>query len=96
MKKLINGGTPTAASAGDPIRTYLKQLRIVDYILGPKLPHYPLYILRPEAISMGMFVAELTEAHDPRVWVAGVWGKRRIGRLMNDALRCNIELIAPD
>ena len=33
-----------------------------------------------------MFVAELTQARDPRVWVARVRRKGRIGRLMNDPL----------
>jgi hypothetical protein len=43
-----------------------------------------------------MFPAELTQTRDPGIWIAWVWGKGRIGRLMNDALRSNIELVAPD
>jgi hypothetical protein len=43
-----------------------------------------------------MFAAELTHARDPRTWIARVWRKGRIGRFMNDTLRRNIELVAPD
>src|SRR4029077_9368575 len=66
-----------------------KQLLVVDYIFGPKLGHDPLHNLRAQT-STGIIVAEMTEARDARQWVAGVRGKRRIGRLMNDALRSNI------
>jgi hypothetical protein len=81
---------------GTPQLGSLKQLRVAGYILDPKLPHHPLHILWPETISIRMFAAKLTQARDPRIWVARVWGKGRVGRLMNDALRSNIELVAPD
>jgi hypothetical protein len=72
-----------------------KQLRIADNVFGPKLPHHPLHVIRPEA-PIRMFVVELTQAGEPRIWVARVWRKGCISRLMNDALRSDIELVAPD
>src|SRR4029077_1296485 len=73
-----------------------EQFRIADYIFDPKLPHHPLHIIGPEATPIRMFVVELTHARDPRIWVAKGWSKSRISRLMNDTLRSNIELVAPD
>ena len=55
-----------------------EQFRIADYIFDPKLPHHPLHIIGPEAIPIRMFVAELTHARDPRIWVA------RDTQLLND------------
>jgi len=42
-----------------------EQLRVVDYIFGPKLPHYPLHNLRTETGSIRIIVAEMTEALIP-------------------------------
>jgi hypothetical protein len=72
------------------------EVRVANYVFDPKLPHHALHILGPEAISIGMFVAELTQARDPRIGIAWVRRKGRIGRPMNDALGSNIELVAPD
>jgi hypothetical protein len=81
---------------GTPRLGSFKQFRIAGYVFDPKLPHHPLHIIGPEATPIRMFVAELTQARDPRIRVARVWRKGRIGRLMNNALRSNIELVAPD
>jgi hypothetical protein len=70
-----------------------EQCWVAGYIFDPKLSHHPLHILGAEANSIRMFVAELTRARDPRIWVARIWHKGRGSRLMNDALRSNIELV---
>jgi len=36
-----------------------KQFRVFDYILGPKLSHYPLYVVGLETIAIRRLVAEL-------------------------------------
>jgi hypothetical protein len=72
----------------------LEQRWVAGYIFDPKLSHHPLHILGAEANSIRMFVAELTRARDPRIWVARIWHKGRGSRLMNDALRSNIELVS--
>jgi hypothetical protein len=55
-----------------------KQFRIAGYVFDPKLPHHSLHIIGPEATPIGTFVAELTHARDPRIWVA------RDTQLLND------------
>jgi hypothetical protein len=71
-------------------------LRVASNILGPKLPHDPLYVIGVEVTSVWMLIAESTHAQDPRKWIAGGWRKGRIGRLMDNALPRNAELVAPD
>jgi hypothetical protein len=75
-----------------------KQFWVADDVFDPKLPHHPLDIIRLKAKTIRMAVAELSQACDSAVRLAsaGVWGKGRIGRLMNNALGSNIELVAPD
>jgi hypothetical protein len=87
---------PAAPGSAHPSLADLKQFRVADYIFDPKLPHHPPHVIGPEATPIWMFVAELTHARDPRIWVTRVWRKGRISWLMNDALRSNIELVAPD
>ena len=72
------------SGSGTPQLGTFKQLRVVVYKFDPKLPHHPLHILRPEAISIRMFAGELTQAGDARIRIARVWRKGRIGWLMND------------
>jgi hypothetical protein len=70
--------------------------RGVPDVLGPKLPHDPLNIIGAIADPIGLLVAERTHAYGARQGIIGVWRKGRIRWLMNDALRGNIELVAPD
>jgi hypothetical protein len=72
----------------------LEQLRVASNVLDPKLPHYPLHVIGVK--STPIRAAKLTHAQNSRKWVAGVWRKGRIGRLMDDPLRRNMELISPD
>ena len=81
-------------SAGPGSAARLEQRWVAGYIFDPKLSHHPLHILGAEANSIRMFVAELTRARDARKWVARIWHKGRGSRLMNDALRSNIELVS--
>jgi len=74
----------------------LEQLRVAGNVLGPKLPHYSLHIIKVKAAPIRMLVAKLTHAQDPRIWIAGMWRKGRIGGRMNNPLRRNIVLVAPD
>ena len=53
-----------------------KQLRVADDVFDPELPHHPLDIIRFIATAIRMAVAELTDARDPGVCLARVWGKR--------------------
>ena len=85
--KFSRSGLGTARLGG------FEQCWVAGYIFDPKLSHHPLHILGAEANSIRMFVAELTRARDPRIWVARIWHKGRGSRLMNDALRSNIELV---
>ena len=95
-----NRNTTAEASLSEPLAGGhvggFEQCRVAGYIFDPKLPHHPLHILSAEANSIRMFVAELTRSRVPRIWVARVWRKGRSSRLMNDALRRNIELVPSD
>ena len=86
--KFSRSGLGTARLGG------FEQCWVAGYIFDPKLSHHPLHILGAEANSIRMFVAELTRARDSRIWVARIWHKGRGSRLMNDALRSNIELVS--
>jgi hypothetical protein len=74
----------------------LEQFRVANNVLGPKLSHYPLHVVGVKSNLIGMLVAELAHAQDSRIWIPGVWRKGSIGRLMDDPLRGNIELVSPD
>jgi hypothetical protein len=79
-----------------PPASLFEELRIARNIFGPELPHHPLHVLGSKAAPVRILVAQLTKALNPRKGIAGTWSKRYIGRLMYNALRRNIELIAPD
>jgi hypothetical protein len=49
-----------------------KQLRVPHNVFGPKLPHHPVHVIRPETTPIRKFVAKLTRAHDSRVRIARV------------------------
>ena len=74
----------------------LEQLRIAGNILGPQLPHDSLYVIAVEITSIWLLVAEPTHAQDTRKRIAGVWRKGRIRRLVDNPLRGNVKLVAPD
>ena len=74
----------------------VKQFWVAAYVFDPELSHHLLDIIRLKVTAIWMAVAELTHARDPAVCLARVWGKGCIGRLMNNAMGSNIELVAPD
>ena len=69
-----------------------EHFRVGGNELGPKLTHHPRNVIWPMTIPIRMLVAERTKAHRPRVKIAEAWRKGRISRLVDDALRGNIEL----
>ena len=58
--------------------------------------HDSLHVIRIEVTSISMLVAELTHAQDPQKRIAEGRRKGGVGRLMDDPLRRNVELVAPD
>jgi hypothetical protein len=71
-------------------------LQVAGDVFGPKLAHHPKYVIGPKFTSIGCLAAESTHAMDPRVGIAWIWREGRIGRFMNDALRRDTELVAPN
>jgi hypothetical protein len=55
-----------------------------------------MHVLSPKAVSVGTLVAELTETFNSRKGIATMWRKGSVSRSMDNALRRDAELIAPD
>ena len=77
-------------------RWLVKQCRVVGYVFSPKLVHHRVHVLRAKAAPVGTFTAELTRPFDSRKGVARMWREACVSRLVNDAVRRDIELITPD
>ena len=73
-----------------------EQLRVARDILGPQLVHHPPYVIGPEILAIGVLVAELAQALNPGKRIAWISRERCVRRLMHDALRSDVELVAPD
>ena len=74
----------------------LEHIRILSDELLPQFTHHPLNILRLVMIAVGTLVTKLTQADNARMRIAGMGNEGGLGRLVNDALRRDVELIAGD
>jgi hypothetical protein len=74
----------------------VEQVRICSNVLRPKLNHYPLQLNWIVPFANRNNVSNRAEANASRVRIVGVRCEMRVGGLMDDALRRNIELVAPN
>ena len=74
----------------------LDHIRILGDELLPEFTHHPLNVLRLVMIAVGTLVTKLTQAENARMRIAGMGNEGGLGRLVNDALRRDVELIAGD
>lgn len=73
-----------------------KEFSISHYVFGPKLPHYSLHVVGVKTTTISRLVAKLTQADSSSVGFVKARRKCRIDRFMDDTVRRNIELVAPD
>ena len=90
-----SGAIDAVTSLPQP-RLCLENIRIFGDELFPQFTHHPLNILRLVMIAVGTLVTKLTQTENARMRIAGMGNEGGLGRLVNDALRRDVELIAGD
>ena len=89
-------GLSNAVTSLPQPRLCLEHIRILGDELLPQFTHHPLNVLRLVMIAVARLVTKLTQAENAQMRIAGMWNEGGLGRLVNDALRRNVKLIAGD
>ena len=89
-------GLSNAVTSLPQPRLCLEHIRIFGDKLLPQFTHHPLNVLRLVMIAVARLVTKLTQAENAQMRIAGMRNEGGLGRLVNDALRRNVKLIAGD